>query len=76
METHSQFLKSLFSNRNSSVKDFMNLPSEPLNDGGVLEDQKVMDSLTIESIVKGFAMCGDKEAKWYYSNKGYLKKLD
>jgi len=89
MVEHGEFLKSLFTDRNSAVKEFLNQPPTPLDDGGKEADQKIMDSITVDSIMKSYAMKGAGEAQqgtpgfmspmsedyWYYKNKGYLKKL-
>jgi len=77
MAEHGEFLKSLFTDRSSAVKEFLNEPPTPLDDGGKEEDQKIMDSITVNSIMKSYAMkeAPKGEAYWYYKNKGYLKKL-
>jgi hypothetical protein len=88
---HGEFLKSIFTDRNSAVKEFLKKPPAPLYDGGKEADQKVMDSITVDSIIKSYAMKGagktteegtakikdlyDSEAYWFYKNKGYLKRL-
>lgn len=74
MVEHGEFLKSLFTDRNSAVKEFLNQPPTPLDDGGKEADQKIMDSITVDSIMKSYAMKGAEDC-WYYKNNGYLKKL-
>jgi hypothetical protein len=89
MEEHGEFLKSIFSDKNSAVKDFLKQPATPMDDGGKEADQKIMDNITVESIMKSYAFKGSgntqsgnpgfmssmSEDFWYYKNRGYLKKL-
>lgn len=89
MVEHGEFLRSIFTDRNSAVKEFLKQPPTPLDDGGKEADQKVMESITVDSIMKSHAMKGAgntqsgtpgfmstmNEDFWYYKNRGYLKRL-
>lgn len=70
-----EFLKSLFTDRNSAVQEFLKQPETPIDDGGKAADQKYIDSRTVEAIMKTWADNGNKEVAWYLKHKGYSNKL-